>query len=175
MKKAIVTILAVGMLVNALPANAWTTTQQYEVHRNKLTTQTILHHHSSKPVVKRVTKAGTLILCRTAYETATSVSKLGFHVWTFGIKAHFCYDGTSVSGIKWDTPYGTTASWTNWDWVQADSYVQAQGGGSGQAYAYLREGGHFSICLWWYCSNRHPWVSLTLRADGMSPGGGSIG
>lgn len=167
-------LIAVTILVGTAPsANAWTAQQHRKVYKNKVTNQPIIHHHSTKPV--QMVAGRHPAWCRSTYESITLVDAVGLHVWSYVISAHFCYNGQRVTYVKWNPPSGTTAFWSNWDWVQADSYLQALGGGVGEHYIYHREAGHFSICLFWYCTNRHPWVSLTLRGDGTSPGDGGLG
>lgn len=168
-------MVSLGLVATATKASAWTLSQKREVYKNK-PTSAVLHHHSSKPkLTQQVSRAGYPIYCTNTYESVTAVNHLGMHVYEFGARAHFCYDGYSVTSVRWQSSYGTTVWWTNWEWVQADDYVQAKGGGINQSYVYRRWAGHMRICMFWYCTNRYPWVSLTLHADGTSPGNGSLG
>lgn len=101
--------------------------------------------------------------CRgvTGYQTA--YNRADMFLFRAAMHGHWCWRNGRVTSATY-TKYGTTASWTNWNYEGVQWVVN--GGCIGCKYRYQRAGYKFQACFVWYCIKDYPWISMTLRGDG---------
>jgi len=113
--------------------------------------------------------------CRTGGIEVAARNSVGV-MYKFGTDARGCRRNGKIVSVDWRTPYGWTAWWTTWSYIQNDTHIEAKGGTIGESsYVWRQWRGHMENCVTWYCPDRYPWIYLGFRADGTVGRNGDAG
>jgi hypothetical protein len=101
--------------------------------------------------------------CRGVTILQTAYNRAHYYIFRAYLHGRWCWSGGRVRSAEF-TKWGTTASWTNWNYEGVKYVINT--GSIGGTYRYQRAGYKFRACFAWYCVSDYPWISLTLRGNG---------